>query len=515
MTRPTSLGTSTFWRISETLGNEFVSFGVFVMLARLLAPADFGSVALAGAIMVLMQAVLYHGSTDSLIQLAGCERRHSAAALAANLRLAAAMVLVAAVAAWPIALLLDRPEFAHILWTLLPSLLLRSLCAPMLAALRRQMDFRSIALRTLLGVAAGGLIAMVMAHSGFGAWSLVAQQWIGELVGFAVLTIASPVKPWSARWDRRSLDELLPVALPVMGAQLSNNAARRLDTFAVETQLGHQAVGIYFMAYRLVLAVQMVTQHGLGDVSLVVLSRHAGDAAARNAAVLRLLGLAMLPTGLAFGLLALLAPCLLPLLFGSAWAAAVDPVMVLAALAPAGALVALMGVSLVAAGQAQAFKRLSIGTSLAQLAMIFAAAPWGLVAVSFAIGAAQLLAVPLAAAVLRRSLGITAGELLRSLAPMTLLYAVSLVVGAWSVGSVSAGWPSVVFGSAAFAVLMLGIGLVMARPAWRALSGSWHQASTAVPGSSASFGSTTSATNDRLNGSRPAAPMTTAAPVRG
>jgi O-antigen/teichoic acid export membrane protein len=482
MSRSRSLGGSTLWRLSETAGNEAISFAVFVILARLLTPEDFGSVALAGAVMVLMQAVLYHGSTDSLVQLPQYDALHARAAMAANLRLATAMIGVAGAVAWPMAWLLHRPEFAYILWAMLPSLWLRSLCGPMLAALRRQMDFRSIALRTLLGVGLGGVLAIALARAGAAEWALVAQQWTGEIVGFAVLCMASPVKPWSARWNRPALDELLPVALPVMGAQLSNNAARRLDTLAVEWSLGHHAVGIYFMVYRLVFAVQMLTQHGLGDVSLVVLSRHAHDRSAQNAAILRVLKLALLPCGLAFGCLALLAPVLVPVLFGQAWGQAVQPLSLLAALAPAGALVALVGVGLVAAGQAHTFQRLSIGLAVLQLLAIVASSAFGLSAVALAIGVTQWIGLPVALHVLGRGLGLRWPTMARALMPLAACYAfllgaawmLALQVGRGASGGagVDAGgssWASVA-AAVGFAVTWAVVGATSLRQDWLALS---------------------------------------------
>jgi O-antigen/teichoic acid export membrane protein len=470
MANSRSLGGSTIWRLTETAGNEAISFAVFVILARLLAPEDFGSVALAGAIMVLMQAALYHGSTDSLVQLPQYTPAHAHAALAANLRLATLMIVLAAAAAWPLGHLLGRPEFSHILWAMLPSLWLRSLCGPMLAVLRRQMDFRSIALRTLLGVALGGGVAIALARSGAGEWALVAQQWMGEIVGFAVLCMTSPVKPWTARWNRSALNDLLPVALPVIGAQLSNNAARRLDTLALEWHLGHHAVGIYFMVYRLVFAVQMLTQHGLGDVSLVVLSRFAKEPAARNDAVLRVLRLSLLPCGLAFGLLALLAPVLVPLLFGAAWLEAVTPLSALAALAPAGAMVGLAGVALVAAGEAQRYQRLSIGLAVTQLVVIFASAPLGLTAVALAIGLWQCAGLPVALSVIGRALGIAKSQLARALAGLMVLYGVALAAAfGWALMQGGGTW-AWVGAAVAFAAVWGGSAVWIVRQDWVALN---------------------------------------------
>ena len=239
------VASSALWRAIETAGTELVAFIVFTTLARLLVPEDFGAVALAGSIMTMLQGLVYHGFTEALIQKADVTEAHHRAVLAANLSLAAVLVALGLAAAWPIGWVLGRSEFPIIFSALLPSLLLRSMSSPMLASLRRELDFRAIAIRTLLGVCVGGVMAVMMARHGAGYWSLVVQQWSAELVGFVVLARVSPCKPWRLRWSMPALRELIPVALPVAGAALLSVAARRVDSRVRADCLRKRSVGSY------------------------------------------------------------------------------------------------------------------------------------------------------------------------------------------------------------------------------------------------------------------------------
>jgi O-antigen/teichoic acid export membrane protein len=141
-------------------------------------------------------------------------------------------------------------------------------------------------------------------------------------------------------------------------------------------------------------------------------------------AVLRL---AAWPTFMLFGLMALVGPSIVPIVFGPAWEPATTPMALYAALSPAGALVGLIGVALVSAGNADAFQRLSIAIAFAQLAAIFAAAAWGLLAVVAAIGITQVLSVPFALVYLRRTEAITWGSLLGRIGPIVVAYVVCFV----------------------------------------------------------------------------------------
>jgi O-antigen/teichoic acid export membrane protein len=453
---------SAVWRATETAGTEAVAFVVFTTLARMLVPADFGAVALAGSVLTVLQGLLYHGFNEALIQRPEVSDAHQRTALTANLIFAVALAGIGFIAAWPLGWMFGRPEFSRIFVALLPCLLFRGLQAPMLAALRRDLDFRSIAIRTLLGVGIGGAIAVWMARRGAGYWALVAQQWSAELVMFGVLAAASPAKPWRLGLSPTALRELLKVALPVMGAELVSTASRRLDTVALGVFLPNPVVGIYFMVYRLVFAAQMVTQHGLAEVALVVLaSINTSDERYRRG-LSRAMRLMLYLCAWGYGLLAVVGPWLVPLVFGAAWNPAIEPLRISAALSVGGALVSTAGVILVASGHAAQFSRLAMGSAFLQLLAVAASARWGLVAVSWSVGIAQCLSVAPALWMLARSYKLRMSQLVGQLAPIVLTYMLSLLA-AFEATQLGSLWGGRVIGAGAFCAIMGLCGVLLLR----------------------------------------------------
>ena len=445
---------SAIWRATETAGTEAVAFLVFTILARLLAPEDIGAVQLAGSVMTMLQGLLYHGFTEALIQKPDVTEEHHRSVLAANVALSVGLIGFGFAAAWPLGWVLGRGEFPVILCALLPSLLFRGMSSPMLAALRRDLDFRSIALRTLLGVVAGGIVAVFLARGGSGYWALVVQQWSVEVVGFIVLLRASPIKPWRLHWNRAALSELTPVALPVMGAAFLSLAARRLDTLALGMYLSNAAVGIYAMVYRLVFAAQMVTQNALYEVAMVVLAQlNQGDAKTHRLAVLRSLRLIFFVCACAFGLLSVAGPWLVPLVFSPKWAPAAEPLRVLAALSVSGAVISSTSATLMASGHATAFSRLAIGSSFAQVVCVLVAARWGLLAVAWAVGLTQCITVIPALAMLRHYYELRWRDLAAEIGPILTLYLFGLWFARW-VSGFGEGWLEHASATLAFVVLM-------------------------------------------------------------
>jgi PST family polysaccharide transporter len=190
-------------------------------------------------------------------------------------------------------------------------------------------------------------------------------------------------------------------------------------------------VGIYFMVYRLVFAAQMVTQHGMSDVAMVVLSSMHQDTMLYRRGLLRALRLMLFVCACAFGLLSVAGPWLIPLVFGPQWAPATAPLQVLAAFSTGGAVVSIAGTILVASGYAQAFSRLAVGSAFGQLVAVALAARWGLVAVAWAAGLAQCIAIWPALRMLSQHYHLRVRTLCAEIAPIALLLGASMGLAVW------------------------------------------------------------------------------------
>ncbi|MEZ5659037.1 MAG: oligosaccharide flippase family protein [Burkholderiaceae bacterium] len=466
LARKTSRGA--IWRAIETAGSEGMSFLMFVMLARLLVPEDFGLVALASSIVLTLQCLLQFGLPEALIQRDRVDESMIRAAMAASAALAVALVGFSWLIAWPLAWLLERPEFPRVFLSLVNVLLLQGLSFPLHALLRRELELRAIAIRTLTATSVGGMVALGMAWSGMGFWALVTQQLTVAAVGLVMLVRACPFKPWRMRMDRLALRPLWAVARPVMAGQFATQAARRLDAVVLGLFLGNHDIGIYFLITRVIQAGQMVTQFSIGEIAMAVLSRLQHDRARLLDGVRRAMRLTGFVCLLAFGALALLAPWLVPLVFGQTMAAAAEPLRTLALFASAGALISTAVHALVSVGAATRASWLAVGASLFQLAAIGLFAGDGIASLVVAIGVAQLLLLPVAVELLARTLQMSRIGLLADLAAVLGVFAI-----AWwltRLGGLDAtGIALVLWSTGLFSIVMLlgGAWLFRRELAWR------------------------------------------------
>lgn len=453
---------SAAWRAVEMAGSEALSFLIFLVMARLLVPEEFGVVAIAGAIVQVAAVVLHRGLPDALIQASKLDDEQIRSALTLSIAGSAAMALAIVAAAWPLGWLMGRDHFPAIMLALAPVLVLQGATLPIHAILRRRFEFRAIAVRTLAATSIGGVVAILLAHRDWGPWALVAQQWVAGVIGTLLVYRFSPVRPWPLRISRDAVEPLLDVARPVLVGGFLMHSTRRFDAVALGLFVTDHEVGVYFLVARLVFSVQLLTTHSIGDLGLVVLSRLQNDPARIADAVRRAFRLTAYTCLLCFGGLMVAAPSLVPLLFGEEWRDAVVPLQAMAALSAFGALATVATQVLVAVGAADDAGRISGRSSLLQLAAIFGGAALGLMPMVVALGVVQAAMLWPALTCIAQRTRLDRGTVLRDLVPIVGGWLLALAAG-WGVSSAQlSGIALQVLPGLAFAGVMLGCGL-----AWR------------------------------------------------
>lgn len=393
------------WRVTEVFGTEVLAFGTFVLLARLLAPDDFGVVAQASLFILTVQLVLQQGFPEALVQMEEVGDSHFESSFWANLALGTAAALALMIAAPWAASALAEPALSMVLVGLAPTVILLAANRIYLAKLRRDLRFRDFMLINVLATFAGAAIATILATSGFGLWSLVAQQWCYALVG---LIAGCALTGWlpGPRICSSHVRAMWAFSSFTIIEALAAFCARRFDLLILAWFWSARDVGFYFLANRLLFSAGMLTYYSISHLGLPFLARLQGDPAAYRDAIhrtMQLVSLACLPTLVG---LALVAPVMIPLLFGNEWVPSVRPFQALAGLSIFYALTLICGQILIAKGHAKDAMILS-GLAMALfLVAVALAAPHGIVYAAVAGGLANLVVLPVYLCRLRRHFGV-------------------------------------------------------------------------------------------------------------
>ena len=393
------------WRVTEVCGTEVLAFATFVLLARLLAPDDFGLVSQASLFILTTQLILQQGFPEALVQMEEVGDAHFETSFWANLALGGAVSLALTIAAPGVASILAEPELTLVLVGLAPTLLLLSANRIYMAKLRRELRFRDFMLLNVLATFAGAAVASILAIGGYGLWSLVAQQWCYALTGLVVGYVRTGWRP-GLRFHTDHARAMLAFSSFTVLEALTAFCARRLDLLILAWFWSAREIGFYFLANRLLFSAGMLTYYSISHLGLPFLARLQGDPVAYRGAIHRtfqLLSLACMPTLIG---LTLVAPIMIPLLFGEEWTASIPPFQALAALSIFYALTLMCGQILIAAGHAKDAMILSGMTMLLFLVAVALAAPYGITHAAIAGGLANLLALPAFLGRLRHRFGI-------------------------------------------------------------------------------------------------------------
>ncbi|HEX5578717.1 MAG TPA: oligosaccharide flippase family protein, partial [Candidatus Limnocylindria bacterium] len=183
------------WTIVNTWGEQALNLVVFIVLARLLTPVDFGLVALAAVFVAFAQLFVDQGLGDALVQRRELTGIHIDTAFWVAMATGALLTIAGIVLAYPIGALLGEPDLVPILQALSLTFVFVAMSSIQMALLRRALAFRSLAIRAIVAAFVGGVVGIALALAGAGAWALVGQQLAAAIASVVALWRGSPWRP--------------------------------------------------------------------------------------------------------------------------------------------------------------------------------------------------------------------------------------------------------------------------------------------------------------------------------
>lgn len=186
-----------FWRFAERCGAQGVAFVVSIVLARMLAPEDYGLIALVTVFTSILQVFVDNGLGNALIQKKEADDLDFSTAFYANVVFCLVLYIVAYLAAPLVAKFYNNDSLTGIFRVLCLTVLISGVKNIQQAYVSRKMIFRKFFFATLIGTIGAAVIGIYMAYRGYGVWALVAQQVFNTLIDTIVLWIS--VK-WRPKW---------------------------------------------------------------------------------------------------------------------------------------------------------------------------------------------------------------------------------------------------------------------------------------------------------------------------
>lgn len=315
---------SAVWYGATRVWGQLLSWGVTILLARLLVPTDYGLFAIALSVLAVLELLQEFGLGTAIVQR---QTLTSQQINAVFWTVAATGLLLTAGtfgAARLVGDLYGDPRLAWALRVLCLTFLLNSLGMVPYSLLTKAVDLRRRSLADALGGVASAVVALSLAYFGYGVWALV----LGHLARAVVLNSALFVfAKWLPGRDATfdGLRAILGFGIRIAGSHVAGSSAGALSTFILARMLGGAAVGLYSMAQSLTEAPHRLSTAIISQVSFPVFSRLQDDRDLLCAYFMKISKyLAVVSLPLQVGLF-LVAPDLVPVVLSPQWVAMVVP----------------------------------------------------------------------------------------------------------------------------------------------------------------------------------------------
>lgn len=183
------------WRFFERCGAQGVTFIVSIVLARLLDPSVYGTIALVTVFTTIMQVFVDSGMGNALIQKKDADDLDFSSVFWFNLTMCSFLYILMFFAAPFIAAFYKTPELTSIVRVLSMILIISGVKNVQQAYVSRNMLFKRFFFSTLGGTIGAAIVGIAMAYFGFGVWALVAQMLFNATIDTAILWITVKWRP--------------------------------------------------------------------------------------------------------------------------------------------------------------------------------------------------------------------------------------------------------------------------------------------------------------------------------
>jgi O-antigen/teichoic acid export membrane protein len=421
---------SILWTVLRILSDQVFAFVIFVILARLLSPAEFGIFAIAQAVAEIGRAIAIGGMSQNIPRAKKLTPALADTVFWTNLVSALVLAFAVLLLAPPVMDALDLSHATGAVQGLGFVLPIVALGATHLSLRLREFGHKSLALRSVASGTLGGAAGIAAALAGWGIWALVVQRLATEVTNMVMSWQAYPWVP-GRNFSLAQLRAIWPLGFNMTLHQILSLLPRRAMDLIIGSMIGAAAVGLNRTARRSTELILAGTVNPFTAVATQTLSRLQGDSTEMIRAYRWMVSRsAMLtcPALIGFGVLA---PDAVPAVFGAKWTISGDLARIFAFMVVPYAISGFTWPMLLALGRGATLRTYALTQLISTIALGVAAAPFGLIAVAWVSVLASYVALPFQLLMLRKALGLRPQDALRAIAA-PLMASLAMGGGVWA-----------------------------------------------------------------------------------
>lgn len=215
------VASSFLWLFSEKISAELVSFVVSIILARLLSPDDYGTIALVNVFITIANVFVISGFGNALVQKKNSDNVDFSSVFYWNIGFSLALYIGVFFLSPVLADYYNTPSLTLVFRVMGLRLFIAGINSVQNAYISKNMLFKKAFLSKMSGTIVSGVVGITMAYSGYGVWALVAQYITNALTGTIVLFCTLKWRP-VFRFSVSRLRKLISYGWKLLVSELIN-----------------------------------------------------------------------------------------------------------------------------------------------------------------------------------------------------------------------------------------------------------------------------------------------------
>lgn len=239
------------WSAIETFSGQAVQFVIGVILARLLDPSVFGIIGMLTIFLALSDSIIDSGFGNALMQKKDRNQNDYSTVFYINVGISIIIYIIMFIAAPYIAAFYDMPILNPITKVISLKFVLTSLMLVQVTKITIELNFKKLTKIRLTCSIISGICGIILAYSGFGVWSLVAQQLINALLQVVLIWTFSRWIP-SLCFSTESFNKLFKYGSKLLLTGLYGPIFENINNLIIGKFYTPMALGYYARAHSLV-----------------------------------------------------------------------------------------------------------------------------------------------------------------------------------------------------------------------------------------------------------------------
>ncbi|WP_315549321.1 oligosaccharide flippase family protein [Microbacterium aurum] len=307
---------SILWMTLQRWATRLGGLATLMILTRVLAPEDFGLASAATTLIPILYVISDIGFSTYIVQARRLSTRTLNTAFWFSLLCGLVLAGAVVVAAPLMALVVGEPAVAPLIQVMAVSVGIVAVTSVPISLLRRRMEFRRLAVIEVSSALVAQAAAITAALLGAGAWALVLQVLVSQVIYGVAAWFVSRWRP-GVTFSRTQFIVMLRFGGPIVGSGLVTMTRYWLETVIIISALGVREMGFIIIAQRLVLTAQELSVSALLPVATAAFARVKETTERLRSAYLRATAISYAAVAPLMLFVAVAAPTLVPFLFGA------------------------------------------------------------------------------------------------------------------------------------------------------------------------------------------------------